>query len=178
MFGSPVLPRQNECLISIWIRLIYIKLICWWCLPSYSGFPGFKKIWSDPQWKLCPGNLFIPKRRLEGACWAIGAPFALSAEQVVRLNDLFQKIIDELSSTYVYKPELLAILLMELAHFLIRNFAASKSFRATSWGPSGLDSFFLWHNSLNPLLGYLFMDFIKWKNGVPYVACRINSLAV
>ena len=51
----------------------------------------------------------------------VGKPFALNAEQVVRLNDLFQKIVDELSSTYRYKPELLAILLMQLAHFLIRN---------------------------------------------------------
>lgn len=54
-----------------------------------------------------------------------GTTFTLSFEQVIRLNQLFEKIANELSPTYQNKHELLAILLMQLAHFIIKNLTPS-----------------------------------------------------
>ncbi len=55
-------------------------------------------------------------------------PFRLNAEQTIQLKDLFDKIIAELSSSYKSKNDLLAILLAQLVHFMIKNFALSRAF--------------------------------------------------
>lgn len=51
-----------------------------------------------------------------------GQPFALSVDQVFRLNGLFGKIADALTSSYHYKHDLLVILLMQFGHFFIKDF--------------------------------------------------------
>lgn len=51
-----------------------------------------------------------------------GHPFALSVEQVHRLKELFSKITDALTSSYLYKYDLLAILLLQLVHFFMKDF--------------------------------------------------------
>ena len=49
-------------------------------------------------------------------------PFTLDFDQTRQLNSLLNKISDEIASTYRYKNELIAIFLMQLVHFIIKNF--------------------------------------------------------
>lgn len=55
------------------------------------------------------------------------SPFSLNTEQTYQLNKLFDKILDELSSSYKFKNDLLTILLAQLLHFMIKNFASSPA---------------------------------------------------
>jgi len=54
-------------------------------------------------------------------------PFSLNTEQTFQLNKLFDKILDELSSSYKFKNDLMTILLAQLVHFMIKNFASSPA---------------------------------------------------
>lgn len=49
-------------------------------------------------------------------------PFTLNLKQVFELNILFEKILTELPSDYRFRKELLANLITQLVHFVLKNF--------------------------------------------------------
>ena len=49
-------------------------------------------------------------------------PFSLNGQQIKELDLLCNKIYNELPSDYRFKKELLATLIMQLLHFVIKNF--------------------------------------------------------
>jgi hypothetical protein len=54
-------------------------------------------------------------------------PHELTSQQVPELKLLFNKICSELPSDYLYKKELLATLVTQLMHFVIKNFCREWS---------------------------------------------------
>ena len=54
-------------------------------------------------------------------------PFILNLKQVLELNIVFEKILAELPSDYRFKKELLANLITQLMHFVLKNFTSPGS---------------------------------------------------
>jgi hypothetical protein len=72
-----------------------------------------------------PDSIFKKSQDLSFMTVIGSKSFLLNEDQNRYLTNLFDRIIDEFSSNYRHKNELLAILMMQVVHFMVKNFGTA-----------------------------------------------------
>jgi hypothetical protein len=94
-------------------------------LQSEEGDKGYILLLSP---SFFPENIFRQAQDLSFMNVSGSKSFSLNDEQTKHLTGLFDRIMDEFSSSYRFKNELIAVLMMQLVHFMVKNFGPAAEF--------------------------------------------------